>query len=118
MNILFLLGVVFIIIHEMDAIRCHEWRIFPGLSILSDRIGMIVFILLHIPLFYWFFSAFESMIQNQGNLRIGFDVFLIFHMMLHILYLKHKKNEFKDWISWTFIIGAGLCGVVDLLIIP
>ena len=27
-----------------------------------------------------------------------------------------KNNEFKDWISWTLIIGAGLCGLINLIV--
>lgn len=116
MNILFILGLTFILIHEMDAIRCHEWQIFPGLSLLSDRSGMTIFILAHIPIIFWIFNEFDTLMNNEGSLRIGFDIFLIFHLVLHILFLKHAKNEFKDWISWTFIIGAAAFGAIDLSI--
>jgi hypothetical protein len=108
----FLLGTALILIHEMDAIRCKEWRIFPGLSFLNDRVGMIVFVFLHIPLFYW--VLFELQYGNE-QFRNGFDIFLIIHFFLHLLFLLHKKNEFKDWVSWTIIAGAGLCGFVDLM---
>jgi lipoprotein signal peptidase len=47
----------------------------------------------------------------------GFDIFMIIHIGLHLLFLRHKNNEFKDWISWTMIIGAGLSGLADILII-
>jgi len=36
MNALFYLALSFMIIHEMDAVRCREWRIFPGLSRLNE----------------------------------------------------------------------------------
>lgn len=109
----YLLGLVFILMHEMDAIRCKEWRIFPGLASLNDKAGFIVFILLHIPLFYWI--LIETQI-NSAQFRMGFDYFLIVHFILHLLFLMHKKNEFKDWISWTIISGAGLFGLLDLII--
>ncbi|MFM9839711.1 MAG: DUF6713 family protein [Cyclobacteriaceae bacterium] len=35
-NLFFLLALTFILLHEMDAVRCKEWRIFPGLSLLND----------------------------------------------------------------------------------
>ncbi|WP_410528128.1 DUF6713 family protein [Sphingobacterium sp. IITKGP-BTPF85] len=38
--------------HEMDAVRCKEWRIFPGLALLKESWGYAVFMLAHIPLFY------------------------------------------------------------------
>lgn len=109
----FLLGTTLILMHEMDAMRCREWRIFPGLSLLSDRVGMITFVLLHIPLFYWI--LFEVRV-NYDSFVYGFDIFLMVHFFLHLLLLLHKKNEFRDWISWSIISGAGLCGFVDLIV--
>ena len=37
---------------EMDATRYTEYQIFPGVSILSDTVGQIVFLFAHIPLFF------------------------------------------------------------------
>lgn len=107
-----LLGLVFIIMHEMDAVRCKEWRIFPGLSLLNDKVGSALFLILHLPLFYWVLN--EILLENE-SFRIGFDYFLIIHLFLHVLFLLHKRNEFKDWISWSIIIGAALSGLVDIL---
>jgi uncharacterized membrane-anchored protein len=47
--------------------------------------------------------------------RKGFDIFMMVHLFLHLLFLQHKKNEFKDWISWSIIVGAGVCGLIDLI---
>lgn len=110
---IFYLGVTLLLVHEIDAIRCKEWRIIPGLSSLKERVAMITFIFLHIPLFYWVIYKINA---EQQNFITGFDIFLIVHLILHILFLWHKNNEFKDWISWTIIIGAGICGILDLLI--
>lgn len=108
----FILGIVFIILHEMDAIRCKEWRIFPGLSYLNDRWGMIVFVFAHIPLIYWILIEVE---KEREIFIQAFDVFLIIHLFLHVLFLFHKKNEFRDWVSWIIISGAAICGALDLL---
>lgn len=112
---LFILGLSFMLLHEMDAIRCKEWRIFPGLSLLDDKMGYTVFILAHIPLFLFLFLG---LFKEGGNeqLIFGLDVFFIVHVFLHILFLKHKRNEFRDWISWMFIAGAGLFGALDLML--
>lgn len=99
----------------MDAIRCKEWRIFPGLSMLNDKIGLIVFLFAHIPIFCWLFWQLTNS-SDIGIFRIGADIFLIIHLGLHLLLLKNKRNEFKDWISWTIIVGAGICGLVDLIL--
>jgi len=108
----FLLGVTLIFLHEMDAIRCKEWRIFPGLSLLDDRRGFVTFTLAHIPLLFWILH--EIKIKDE-NFIYYFDIFLIIHLLLHLLFLMHKKNEFKDWVSWLIIIGAALCGLFDLI---
>ncbi len=110
----FYLGLSFITMHEMDAIRCREWRIFPGLSLLSDQLGYVVFIFAHIPLFLFIYWGL-SYCQDRVAFMKGFDIFLMIHLGLHILYLNHKKNEFKDWISWTIIVSAGVSGLIDLI---
>jgi len=109
----FTLGLTFILMHEMDAMRCHEWRMFPLTSFMKEKMGMIVFIFLHIPLFY---IPLLPTIINNDSFRVGFSAFLVIHLILHLLFLMHPKNEFKDWISWVFIVGAGICGALDLLI--
>jgi hypothetical protein len=112
--IFFYLGLSLMTMHEMDAIRCKEWRIFPLLSLLSDRDGHILFLFLHIPLFFFIYWQLTQS-QNLEAFIHGFDIFMIIHLGLHILFLKHKNNAFKDWISWTIIAGAGLCGFIDLM---
>lgn len=113
--IFFYLGLSFLTLHEMDAIRCREWRIFPGLSVLNDKLGHIVFVFAHIPLFF-FINWQLTHSNNPESFMKGMDIFMLVHLGLHILFLKHKNNEFKDWISWTIIIGAGLCGLIDIII--
>jgi|SRR5690606_648757 len=114
-HLFFYLGLSLLLMHEMDAIRCKEWRIFPGLSMLSDKVGHIVFLFLHIPLFYFVLWKLTHS-QDLEAFMYGFNIFMIVHLGLHILFLKHKNNEFKDWISWSIIIGAGICGLIDLII--
>lgn len=109
----YLLGLAMIGLHEMDAVRCREWRIFPGLSFLPDRLGATLFLFLHVPLFYWIFWELQ---QGHTGFQKGFDIFLMAHVGAHILFLWHPKNEFRDWISWTIIVAAGLCGLLDMLI--
>lgn len=114
-EVFFNLGLAAIILHEMDAVRCKEWRIFPGLSLLNDNWGFKIFMLAHIPLFYFLFWG----LMGQGEsyqLRFGLDIFFIVHVALHLFFLKHKRNEFKDLVSWTIILSAGLFGLLDILV--
>lgn len=107
----YILGLAFIFIHETDAIRCKEWRIFPGLSFLNDKVGSTLFVFLHIPLFYWVLLETQN---NNAHFRIAFNYFLITHLIVHLLFLFHKRNEFKDWISWVIIGRAALFGFLDI----
>lgn len=108
----FYLGLSLILMHEMDAIRCHEWRFFPLTFFLDDRIGLIVFLFAHIPLYMWLFQGLAGI--HQASFMTGLNYFFIIHGLLHILYLWHPKNEFKDWISWTIIAGNAVCGVLGV----
>ena len=110
----FLLGLSFLLAHEMDAVRCHEWRIFPGLSALSDRWGLRIFVVLHIPLLYALLGAVAS--GPGAALVVALDVLFIVHMGLHLLFLRHPRNEFTDALSWILIVGSALSGAIDLLL--
>lgn len=100
----------------MDAIRCKEWRIFPGLSMLNDELGFKIFMIAHIPLFALLFGGLIGQ-ENKEMLIEGLNIFFIIHFGLHLLLLLHKKNEFKDWISWSIISGAAIFALLDLIII-
>ena len=112
-HLFFYLAISFILMHEMDAIRCKEWRIFPLLSMLNDDLGFKVFILAHIPLFTLLFIGLNQ--ANNEDLIKGLNIFFIIHLGLHVLFIFNKKNEFKDWLSWTIISGAALFGLLDLI---
>jgi hypothetical protein len=114
-NIFFYLGLATIIVHEMDAVRCKEWRIFPGLSLLGDTWGLRIFLIAHIPLLYFLFWGLIMQIDSDG-VKYSLDIFFIIHVGLHLLFLRHKKNEFKDLISWIIILSAGMFGLLDILI--
>jgi hypothetical protein len=113
-HLFFYLGLAFLFTHELDAVRCKEWRIFPGLSYLNDRTGFVVFTLAHIPLIAWIFYE-VSKADNEAFI-FGFSIFMIVHLGLHVLFLMHPKNEFRDWVSWLFISGAAICGLLQLVI--
>jgi hypothetical protein len=113
-HVFFLLAFALLVLHEMDAIRCREWRIFPGLSLLNDVWGYRVFVWAHVPLLYALLAALLDP-QRQQALVSGFDVFAVVHLGLHVLFVWHPKNEFKDLFSWSIIVGAAVCGGLDLL---
>lgn len=113
-HLFFYLALAFILVHEMDAVRCREWRIFPGLSRLGDRTGYGVFTLLHLPLYALLFWGLWGR-PDSGTLVRGLDLFFILHVGLHLLFLRHPENQFRDLFSWSLISGAGIFGLLDLL---
>lgn len=115
-SIFFFIGLSFILTHEMDAIKAREWTIFPILDKLDGKTGYLVFITVHIPLYFvLFLTLFSPNGLNRGLIR-GLDIFFIIHLFLHLLFLRHPKNEFKSVISWGIIIGAGVAGLLDLIV--
>lgn len=102
------------LMHEMDAVRCHEWRIFPGLSLLSDRAGFVIFLWAHLVLYgILFIYLFNPVYQDR--LISGLSIFFVVHLALHLLFLRHPKNEFKDAHSWLLIAGAAFSGAMQVL---
>lgn len=109
---LFYIALAFILVHEMDAVRCREWKMLPGLSMLEDELAYRIFVLAHIPLIAAL--LYFPIILQSTAWRIGLDVFLLVHVVLHLLMINHRYNLFRDWISWVLIAGAGFFGLADL----
>jgi hypothetical protein len=108
-------GLSFILTHEMDAVRCREWRIFPLTSRLTGPNGYLVFTALHVPLYLLLFNGLFANPAPDPALIRGLDLFFIVHVVLHLLFRKHPENRFTSAFSWLLIAGAGLCGLLDLL---
>ena len=112
----FYAGLVLLSVHELDAVRCHEWRILPVLRSLDDQTGYTLFTLLHVPIYYWIFRQL-TFGNDSAAFRLGFDAFCIIHVGLHYLLRHHRHYEFTDWLSKFLIVGAGLCGLIDLYVV-
>ena len=117
-HLFFLLGFCLLLTHEMDAIRCKEWRIFPFTSKMGEETGYLAFTALHIPLYaFLIWGLFGGGDVNRG-LIVGLDVFFIVHVILHLVFINHPDNLFRSAFSWALIVGAGVFGGVDLLVVP
>jgi hypothetical protein len=115
-SLFFFIGLSFILTHEMDAIKCREWRIFPLTSRLDDKMGYLVFTAAHLPLYlllFWYLYTPDGL--NQSLIR-GLNIFFVVHLFLHLAFLRHPKNEFKSAFSWILIVGAAVAGTIDLVI--
>jgi hypothetical protein len=112
----FFLGLSFIFTHEMDAIKSREWTIFPLVARLDEKTGYFVFTALHVPLYFLLlWNLYRPTGLNLSLIR-GLDIFFIIHIFLHLLLLRHPKNQFKSVFSWVMILGAGVAGSFDLLV--
>ena len=112
----FLLGLAFILVHEMDAVRSREWAIFPLLSRLDENTGYYVFTALHVPLYLLLFWSLFSTGELNRSLVIGLDIFFIVHVFLHLLFSKNPRNDFKSKFSWVIMLGSGIAGLLDLVV--
>jgi len=114
-NLFFFIGLSFTLAHEMDAVKCQEWTIFPFLSKLNEKTGYFVFTAIHIPLYLLLFWGLYDKNGLNSSVITGLDIFFIIHIFLHGLFLKHPKNQFKSVFSWFLFLGAGIAGAIDLI---
>lgn len=111
-HMLFTLMLSFFIVHELDAVQRHEWRVMPVMDRLPDPLGRQVFIWAHLPIliaiFWW--------IMPDPNALAGLCLsgFAIVHIGLHWLFRKHPAYEFNNPGSWALIVGAGVFGALHL----
>lgn len=110
--ILFVLNLSLLFVHEMDAVRCSEWRMLPWLRTLQDPDAYRFFTALHIPLY-----AFLLFLLLGGYRIAAFwiiDVFLVLHTLLHILFRRHGQNRLKSPFSLTVVYAMGVLSVAHL----
>ncbi len=101
------------IIHELDAIKRHEWRILPLTSFMPERIAQKVFIGAHIPLIPLLLLL--TIGKTNSSVALGLSAFAIIHIALHYLFRKHPANEFNTPLSLALIILPGIFGAAHLV---
>ena len=111
---LFLLMLVFLFCHELDAIYHHEWRLFAFLNRLDEAQAYAVFALLHLPFFFLFvwFAAHPA-----TWFFIAADSFAIIHLGLHWWFRADSRYEFQGFVSNLFIGGTAVLGAVHLFLL-
>lgn len=109
MSVLFMAVVTWLVLHELDAIRRHEWRFFFAPVPVSDETAFRIFTALHLPLLlvvFWFFDS--------PGFQRGFDVFAVAHAGAHLALRDHPKVDFDTWFSKLWIYGGALLGALHL----
>lgn len=113
-SLFYFLMLALFITHELDAVRRHEWRLFPVLSSLPERVGEQLFVWLHVPLFAALFYVGAG--EPTSVVAFALSIFSILHIGLHWLYRNHARNEFNNFRSWTIIVATGVFGTLHLLL--
>jgi hypothetical protein len=108
MDVLYYVMVGLFFVHELDAVKRHEWRIFPLIRSLPDTMGEQLFIWLHVPVFALLLLGGDG--EEVNALRLCLSGFAILHVGLHWFYRSHPANEFGNVSSWALILGAGATG--------
>ena len=108
-DLIFLIGLTLLLVHELDAIQQHEWRFFFAFTRLGDETACRLFTALHLPLF-----VFMLWNLSLPAFQIGFDLFLIIHAGVHWLLRNHPKITFNHWFSRQWIFGGAVMGIAHL----
>lgn len=109
------LVIAFLIVHELDAVNRHEWRIFPLVQNLPEQLAKQIFLWAHLPItlvLLWIWSAGAT-----SAAAMALSVFSIGHVVLHWVFRRHPRNEFVAVAGWAPILGAGAFGVVHLALV-
>jgi hypothetical protein len=113
----FFVGFALLLVHEMDAVRLGEWKIFPLLRSLRDEAGYAAFAALHVPIYALLLAGLFGGGGASSALIVGMDAFFVVHLALHVLFRNHPENRFGSAFSWSLIAGSGACGLVDLVLL-
>jgi hypothetical protein len=105
-DLLFLLGVTFLMVHELDAIRQGEHRFFLAWLNVSDTVRCQIFMAAHVPLFVLVLANLAS-----SGFQLGMDFFLIGHAVAHTILRDHPHIRFNDTFSRIWIFGGAVLGL-------
>lgn len=114
---LFIANISMLILHEMDAIRRKEWKLFIILKDMKDDQGYLLFSALHFPLCF----IILYFIMNNGStyysiFALGINIFLVVHGGLHLLFRKKTANEFSGVYSYTIIFLMSVLAALQLVL--
>lgn len=110
-----IINLTLLIIHELDAIKRKEWKMFFLLKDLSEEVAYRIFTLLHIPFLMailYFLISGTNLQQNILNLCIS--IFLVFHGVIHYLFRKKESNKFTNGFSNIIIYSMSIIAMLSL----
>ncbi len=114
-QILFAIILALLFLHEMDAIRNAEWKMFIVIKDMSDTKAYKVFTLFHLP-FYVILLMLILSVKYQILAYYAVDLFLIVHAILHLVFERHTKNGLKNFFSRSIIYSMGILAIIHIII--
>jgi hypothetical protein len=111
----FTLAMSLLLLHEMDAIRLQEWKMFIILKNLHDETAYRIFLLAHLPLYMM--VIFVIAIGGELAKIILYyvvDIFLVAHSIIHYGFRKNPDNGFVTTFSQATIYSMGILAVIHL----
>jgi hypothetical protein len=111
----FYIGLATLFVHEMDAVRYKEWKMFPVLSKVQDNIAYYIFTGLHLPLYM---TIFLLLLKPKSALYLiaTLNIFFIIHFFLHLFLVKKQQNRVNETFSWTLLVVNGMSGMLSLVL--
>lgn len=102
-------------IHEMDAIKNEEWKMFIILNKLHNRNAYLIFSILHLPL-YCILLIFSMIDKYQAMTYQIVCLLLMVHTILHLFFERHSNNKLKSTYSRIIIYMIGILATIYLTV--
>ena len=117
-HVLFVLKLSLLLLHEMDAVRAREWKMFIFLKSMREETAYIIFSVVHLPLYFWaLFTISQTFSSGYTFVYLITDVFLIAHTVIHFFFRRHAANGFSSAYSNALIYIMGVLAVIHLILI-
>ncbi len=116
-QVVFIIILSLLLIHEMDAIRAKEWKMFIVLKDMAEKTASTTFILLHLPLYFGALYAFVSGATASYVLKIIIDAFLLGHAIIHYCFRHNENNGFQSRLSKIIIYAMPVLAVLDICLL-
>ena len=116
LTILFSVIFSLLLVHEMDAVRNREWKMFIVLKDMQDKTAYRIFTALHIPL-YGLIVGLLLFAETRPLAFYVLDTFLIIHALLHWFFERHPYNTLKSAFSRFLIYTMGVLATVHIILL-
>lgn len=118
LSIIFIVNLGLLYLHQLDATRRKEWKMFIILKDMPEEKAYVVFSLLQLPLLCLILFMFlQPVIYVHIVLYVLLDVFYVLHCVVHYVFKKHKNNRFDSRYSKLLINAMGWLGAIHLILL-